>query len=353
MAIAAIAAIELNDAALALARDGELLARIPGYVSIDGDRLTVGDEARSRARLEPRVVKSRYWERLGDDSALPGTAGLSNADLARAHLARLWRAAGSDVGGLVIAVPGDFDRRRLGLVLGIAAQLELPACAMVDGALAACLGVRDAGLVVHVGMYLHRSVVTVIDIGERAQRVSCKRLDELGSIALYERLIELVRDRFVSTSRFDPLHRAQSEQAIYDRLPSWIEMLRTRDSIAIEIQAADGRVFRIELGRECVIDCFRDFHAALCAAIHESCAGRSFTLVLDSDAASLPGLSRTLTSEGGDDVVIQTAGAGAVAASRCADRIFETARENVLTVSLDRDVYARHSVVPAGAEIPG
>lgn len=349
----AFAAIELNDAALALARDGELRARIPGYVSIDGDRLTVGDEARSRARLEPRTVRNRYWERLGDDTALPGTAGLYNADLARAHLACLWRAAGADVGGLVIAVPGDFDRRRLGLVLGIAAQLELPACAMVDGALAACLGVRDGGLVVHVGMHLHRSVVTAIDIGERARRISCERLEGLGSIGLYERLIELVRDRFVSTSRFDPLHRAQSEQAIYDRLPSWIEMLSTRDSIAIEIQADDGRAFRIELGRENVIDCIRDFHAALSAAMRESCRDRSFTLVLDADAARLPGLAHALISDGGDDVVTLTSGAGAVAASRCAGRIFETARENVLAVSLDRDVYALHGVVPAGAEMPG
>ena len=349
----AFAAIELNDAALSLARDGVLLARIPGFVLVDGDRLSVGDEAQSRARLEPRMVSSRFWERLGDESVLPGGAGLRNADLARAHLAHAWQSAGADVEGLVIAVPGDFDRMRLGLVLGIAAQLELPGCAMVDSALPACLATRDTSLVVHVGMYLHRSVVSVVELGERACRIACRSLDGFGTIGVYERLIDRVRDRFVSSSRFDPLHRAESEQAIYDRLPGWVELLNVRDSITIEIQAADARAFRIEFSRELVVDCARDLHAALGRAVRESSGDRSFTLVLDAEAARLPGLARHLASAGCEDVVTLSPGACAVAASSRAARIFEESRANVLAVSLERDVSTASDDAPAGAELTG
>ncbi len=42
-----LAAIELNDAAVALARDGELLSESPGFALMEEDTLRLGDDARS------------------------------------------------------------------------------------------------------------------------------------------------------------------------------------------------------------------------------------------------------------------------------------------------------------------
>lgn len=336
-----LAAIELNDFAVALARDGALLMRSPGFALLDGDTLTVGEDALRQARLKPRMVDTRFWERLSNEpvvSAVP--AGWTYADLARAHMARVWGCAGDDVDSLVLVVPGHFDRQQLGLLLGVAEQLALPVRGMVDSALAACSAHADAGLIAHVAIHLHRTVVTGVELSDGAHRVFVRSLEGHGLIRLYERWMELIAKLFVQTTRFDPLHRAESEQAIYDQLPRWLATLVSRDSLRIEMMARDGGTHAIQLTRFQVEECAREFYEALRVVIGELCTGQPFVLELEDSAASMPGLAATLHSASEGRTVCLPPGAGALSALRRASWIIQSDWRNTLTVSLPRDAFA-------------
>ena len=337
-----LAAIELNDAAVALARDGVLIARSPGFAVLDGDALTIGEDAVRLARLKPRMVSTRFWERLSTEPVMPSTAdGWTCADLVRAHIAQLWDAAGADVDGLVLVVPGHFERRKLGLILGIAEQLTLPVRGMVESVLAACSTYSGVNLIVHVAVHLHRTVVSGIELADDARRTFSHSIEGHGLIRLYDRLTALIAHRFVTTTRFDPLHSAESEQAIYDRLPHWLATLATRDSLRIEMMARDGGIHAVELTRIQVEECARELHDALQAVIGEHCADQPFVLEIDDSAANVPGLSAALPSRSGGQAVRLPPGAGALGALHRAQWIIQADWRNTLTVSLPHDAIAR------------
>jgi len=341
-----LAAIELNDAAVALARDGELLSESPGFALIEKDALVVGDDARRRARLEPRLVSTRFWCRLSNDAVFPAApAGATFADLARAHVSRVWTSAGQGADGVILVVPGSFGRRRLGLLLGIAEQLSLPVCGLVDSALAACRSPAGEGLIVHVDVHLHGAVITGIEASDTLRRVFTHDIEGHGLVQLYDGWMKLIADSFVQTTRFDPLHRAQSEQAIYDRLSPWLSTLVAQASMGIEMVARDGGTHVIRLTRDRVVECAREFYVRLAADIGERCGGRPFALQLSHGAARLPGLAAALQPAADGPAVILPAGAGALGALERARAITGGDRHNTLTLSLPRDAFAAHGTI--------
>jgi hypothetical protein len=342
----ALAAIELHDAGVALARGGRVVASSPGYAVLDGDILTVGEDAFRQAKLKPRMVSTRFWERLSEEAAMPaGNGGWTCVDLARAHIARIWHAAGADVDRLVLVVPGHFDRRQLGLLLGISEQLAFPVCGMVESALAACAARSGVDLVVHVAVHLHRTVVTGIAVEEGARRVFADSIEEHGLIRLYERWIELIADLFVQATRFDPLHSAESEQAIYARLPDWLAALAARDSIRIETVARDGGTRAIELTRSQTEERAREFYDKLRDVVVARCADRRFQLELEQSAANMPGLADSLLTGTKGELVRLPPGAGALGALRRARWIVQSDWRNTLTTTLPRDAFTARETV--------
>jgi hypothetical protein len=345
----ALAAIELNDIAVTLARDGALIARSPGFALLEGDTLTIGEDALRQARLKPRIVSTRFWERLSNEPVSPAVpAAWTYAELARAHISWIWDRAGDHVDELVLVVPGHFERLQLGLLLGVAEQLALPVRGMVDSALVACDAHGDAGFIVHVAVHLHRTVVTGVELGDDARRVFAHSIEGHGLIQLHERCIELISDLFVETTRFDPLHSAESEQAIYDRLPGWLATLASKDSLRIEMVGRDGGTRAIELTRSRVEECAREFYEALRAVIARNCSNRHFVLELEDSAAQIPGLASSVLSGTGGRAVKLPPGAAALGALRRAPWIIQADWRNTLTLSLPRDAFdSRETAEPS------
>lgn len=335
------AAIEFNDAAVAMARGGVPCTQSPGYALVDDDEMLIGEEAFRQARLKPRLVSTRFWERLGNDPVFPASAMTpSFADLARAHLSRIWSSAGPDADGLILVVPASFEPRRLGLLLGIAEQLALPVRAMVDSALVGCRGPVDEDLIVHVDIHLHRTVVTGVELGTTVRRTVHRSLEGQGLIRLYDAWIRRIAAIFVQTTRFDPLHRAQTEQAIYDRLPRWLADFAIQDSIIVEITAQNGAMHAIRLSRDQMIECATEFYVGLAQTIEGLCGGRPFSLQLADGAARLPGLAASITSAVGQSALSLPSGAGAIGALKHSTLWSDGTWNNTLTVSLPRDVFA-------------
>ncbi len=57
-------AIDINDVNLAVAGESGVLALEPGFARVDGGRIVTGEQARARARLQPRQTSNRFWSAL-------------------------------------------------------------------------------------------------------------------------------------------------------------------------------------------------------------------------------------------------------------------------------------------------
>ncbi|MEJ2256943.1 MAG: hypothetical protein P8X98_08020, partial [Woeseiaceae bacterium] len=131
-------AAHLNDAGLLFSDGDRILCREPGYVLLRDDGLVTGQEAWESASLEPRRIQNRYWANLSTE-ALPDRRfqHLTAADLASEQLAVLWQRVAKPGDRLALAVPPFMNKDALGLLLGIAMELEIPVVGMVDAAVAA------------------------------------------------------------------------------------------------------------------------------------------------------------------------------------------------------------------------
>ena len=134
-------AIELNDAGIRAEGEKVLptgpLSPSPGIAVIDGATLLTGREAADRARLAPKRMNDRFWSEL-DTSPVgsPFPKELTRADLAFSHLNGLWKRLRPGVTQVILAIPGTYSERQLGLTLGIVRACRMPVHGLVDSAVA-------------------------------------------------------------------------------------------------------------------------------------------------------------------------------------------------------------------------
>ncbi len=72
-----------------------------------------------------------------------------------------------------------------------------------------------------------------------------------GLLQLQERLIELIAADFVRQTRFDPRRKADSEQQLYDVLPSVLQSLINNPETNVEVMGYRARVNRAQLRSAC------------------------------------------------------------------------------------------------------
>ncbi|WP_420465657.1 hypothetical protein [Panacagrimonas sp.] len=282
--------LELNDVGLRLYEGEQLLLESPGCAALDGRRLLTGRDAQARLRLDPRRAYDRYWYQLDASLPTPLGAARSAADLAHAQLLELGSALTEQP--LVLAAPASFTPSQLGVLLGILQALQVRAVGLVDAAVAAASTLGTAPRSVHVDVQRHRVLLTWLD-GDRD--LTRTRLQELkpGLAALQDRCAAVVAEAFVRTARFDPLHSAATEQALYDRLPQWMAQLSGESQAVLELDAGT-RTHRAGLTREALASTLSDRVAAIVDAVSGAIAGEPASILLSDRAAELPGLASQL-----------------------------------------------------------
>jgi hypothetical protein len=300
---------------LGVAEGGAVLGPSPGCALVEGDAL-FGEEALRRSRLSPRLVASDFWSRLDTEPlGPPFPDGLSSADLVHGHLESLWRTGRSGTDEVVLAVPGVYDDRQLGLLLGIAQALGIPVNGLVDAAVAAASAGFPGERLLHVDVGLRRAVVTEVRQGKSLVRERVARLDRWGQDEVQDAEMRGAAAAFVRQSRFDPLHDAVTEQALFDRLPAWLAALERDERATWRLPFAAG---------EATIEVTRSEAEAWTARFAEELsqqvsvfkrAGEPLTVLVSAHAARLPGLAGRLAAVRGVEVVllpVQAAAAGAL-----------------------------------------
>ena len=128
---------------------------------------------------------------------------------------------------LITAVPGSLSNDQLGVLLGIALEAGFDIQGFVDSAVlmasASALPARSWFL----DVYLTRACLTELRAGDEVAQLDVQELPGCGLMSCMDGWANLLADRFVQDTRFDPLHAADTEQQLYDQLYDWVERTRS------------------------------------------------------------------------------------------------------------------------------
>jgi hypothetical protein len=282
-------AIEINDSALTVASEAGVLASEPGFARVEGGRIVTGEEARARARLQPRRTSGRFWSAL---SMEPGSAGAdigkSAAELAYAQLESLWQRAGGDATDVVLVVPGGYRSEQLGLLLGLAQECGMPVRSLVDAAAAASVRPYPNRQLVYVDASLYRVAVTLLDQNGAVQ-VRAEHALGQGLVSATDAFARRIADHFVRATRFDPFGHAEAEQALYDRLPGWLELLQREERAELALRHRDEE-FRIVVERDPILGVAQGLYRAIIQLIAQHREpGYGLVVQVSDRVAALPG----------------------------------------------------------------
>lgn len=305
-------AAHLNDAGI-LFTDGErILCREPGYALLEDDGLVTGRPAWASASLKPRLIQNRFWAGLSIEPLSDQRfAHLTPADLVSRQLEAIWQNAAQPGDRLALAVPGYMTNEQLGLLLGIAMDLDIPVVAMVDAAVAATRREYRHGVPVHVDLSLRTAMLTRLHQDGQAQYERGEVIDGSGMLNLYDIWLRMIAESFVQQSRFDPLHTAETEQALQDNIFGWLALAASQTTVAMELEYR-GITHRAEIESLEFVAAATPVYQTIVSSLRALYrAGETPALQLSDRAARMPGLADTLKARVGGETFLLESGATA------------------------------------------
>ncbi|WP_444943495.1 hypothetical protein ACJJIK_18260 [Microbulbifer sp. ZKSA006] len=236
--------LEINDCGLRVFSATNEVLESPGIAVIEPSKIHIGTSAQMRARNHPTQVNNQFWRRLSLESLKSENQRCRHhADLVYCHLQEI--AEHCDLPDeLILAVPGNFTREQLALLLGVIKVSSINIVGIVDAA-TACLGnLAPAGNQLHIDLQLHQTLVTKIAVGEQATVRAVETVADTGLHNFQESWARVFTDAFIMQCRFDPLHSAESEQQLYDLMPQWTDRAMRQGEVLAEL---DDRTAKISL----------------------------------------------------------------------------------------------------------
>jgi hypothetical protein len=314
-------AAHINDAGISVLSADRVLYREPGFALLEDDNLITGQEAFQNSRVKPRRIQSRFWSDLTTDP-LPDRLfqHLSAADLVSRHLEQVWRNVSSSGDRLVVAVPAYMSSTNLGLFLGIANELGVPVVGLVDAAVAATRREYKGAVPVHVDLSLHVTTLSRLAQTGQAQLDRSAVIEASGINSLYDAWIKVIADAFVQQSRFDPLHTAETEQLLLDRLSGWLAIASSSDKVSLDVEYR-GISHSAELESLHLISAAAPVYQRIASQLRAIYRAEETPAIQLSDrAACMPGLADMLAARVGGEVFLLEPGATARGlVTRCRD----------------------------------
>src|SRR5437016_3064106 len=193
-------AIEPDDRAFALARDGVVLESSPSAVSDGSTGALPGADGWHTVRRLPTTTSTQHAGSVLRD-AQPSARALS---LLAAELARRLAAHPPQAGERVwIAAPAGAGRYGLGALLGVARQLALPVDGFVDAAVVSVAALGGTGPAIVIELGLHHAAALARDRAAAARAETGGQRAHAARAAPRERAAGLPRDD-------DPVHRLRA-----------------------------------------------------------------------------------------------------------------------------------------------
>ncbi len=230
--------IELQDHNLCIRSSQQVLVRSPGFANIAGPLPVFGEAARSQARQHPRHSFNNFWAQLGlDPLTIKNKHFRHNADLAYGHLNSLVSELNLQ-GSAVLAVPANYTRAQLAVLLGVAKQCAFTTVGLVDLALLQAAGSvadYDSDCII-IDLQLHQTVLTSFrKTGAHVVRDRVVQIPFAGLLALQDAWLNLITDEFIRQCRFDLQRDAESEQYIVNQLGAVLTTSRNHNELVLDI----------------------------------------------------------------------------------------------------------------------
>ncbi len=306
----ALLALHINDASISVSTANGMLYREPGFALLDDGSVITGEAARRQSRLRPREIQNTYWSGLSTDAIGDRRfSHLTTADLVSHQLEQAWNSASSAGDRVVVAVPPTMQSEQLSLLLGIAEELSIPVAGMVDAAVAATRREYQNAVPVHIDLSLHTTMLTRLLQPSATQLERSVIIDSAGVNQLGDAWIRKISDAFVRQSRFDPLHTADTEQMLLDRLPGWLEQSASSDTVMLDVEYR-GISHHAEIESIDLVSAAAPVYQRIASQLRALLrAGETAALQLTDRAASMPGLAESLKARVGGDIFLLERGA--------------------------------------------
>jgi len=312
-------AIHISDAGITLLNSEQIIYREPGFALLGDNSLTTGNAAYANARVDPRGIQHRYWSNL-DTTPLADQrfSHLSAADLVSTQLEQIWEKAGAGTAELVVAVPEYMTAQNLGLFLGIANDLKLPIIGLVDAAVAATRREYKNAVPVHIDLSLHTAMLTRLTQPGMVQTERTEVLDSCGIFALYDGWLHTIANAFVQQSRFDPLHTAETEQMLLNKIGGWLTEAARHEQVDMEMESG-GVTYQAGIESLALIGSAAPIYQQIANKLRALFRAEDVPAIQVTDRiARLPGLADMLKARVGGEVFVLEPGATARGAlARC------------------------------------
>ncbi len=291
-----LAIFNINDAGIQLSLDGDHLRTSPGYAVVHDNNLMIGEEAADNTKLLPRWTNSRFWSKLTTAPLEGGTSQIRHhADLAFAHLEALWQPIADRSTAAVFVVPGYFSGEHLSLLLGMAKECGIPLRGVVDNSVVAASNLALHRNILHLDIHLH--AITLTRLHSSSGSVTRHKVEvvlETGLATLRDRWADIIANQLIQTTRFDPMHNADSEQQLFNLLPGWIRQLGSEQMQGFSMKSA-GVEHSVAVSRESLMRACAPLYPQIVQAVRsEMTAGEPASLMLSHHFEGFPGLLESL-----------------------------------------------------------
>ena len=290
-----LAIINLNDASLQLALDGDLVSTSPGYAVLNNDKLLTGETAAQNTKLLPRWTNSRFWSQLSMAPIAGATSQVRHhADIAFSHLEDLWKAVAADATDAIFVVPGYYDQENLSLLLGIAKECGIPVRGVIDHSVVIASNLPLQQKILHLDIHLHAITLTTLTNTGTIRRQGVKTVVETGLATLWDRWSAIIANQFIQSTRFDPMHDAGSEQQLFDQLPGWIAALPSSNMHNFSL-TSDAGEHNVAISNESLMRACAPLYPQIVQAIREEIGtGEQTSVLLSHQFMGFPGLQEAL-----------------------------------------------------------
>ncbi len=307
-----ILAAHLNDAAILVTNDERIVYHEPGFALLEDDNLATGNEAHANARLKPRRIQNHYWSELSTAPLADSRfQHMSTADLVSRQLEQIWQRVSKPGDRLAIAVPSYMNNDNLGLLLGIAMELEIPVVAMVDAAVAATRRHYEHAVPVHIDLSLHVAMLTRLMQEGQAQVERAAIVDDCGLLNVFDNWLRIIAETFVQQSRFDPLHTAETEQVLQNSIWDWLSVAASAETVPMKVEYR-GITHQAEIESLELVAAAAPVYQNIVSNLRALYRAEETPAIQLSDrAARMPGLAETLKTRVGGEVFLLAPGATA------------------------------------------
>lgn len=290
-----IAVFNINDAGIQLTVDRELVRTSPGIAVLNNNSLMTGEEAREKVKLLPRWTNNRFWSQLNTNSLPNSTEQVRHhADIAFTHLEDLWLPVSKTVDKVILIVPGYYLNNDLGLLLGIARECGMPVKGVVDQSVVAATDLPLRANVIHLDVHLHSFTLTKISNRGILARQNVATILETGLSTLFDRWANIIASQFIQSTRFDPMHNADTEQQLFNLLPGWVRNLQDNNTHSFSLKTADSE-HAVAISQESLLKACTPLYPQIVQAVRsEITTNEPASLLLSHRLQGFPGLKESL-----------------------------------------------------------